>query len=154
MRLEVNGRLKVVSDDLADVPLAYVLRNDMDLKSVRLGCALEQCGSCKVLVDGEPEYTCATPAGAFVGRSLRTVEGLDNGPVQQVLVRHNAGQCGFCLSGVIVAATALFAADPQPGRDAIVAALDPHLCRCGAHPRIIRALLALADRAPTAVDPA
>lgn len=148
LKLTVNDRESLVSDALANVPLAFVLRNDLGLTSVRLGCGLEQCGSCKVLIGGKPQYSCRLSVGDVSG-PVRTVEGLAAEsylhPVQRALLEHNAGQCGYCLSGIVIAAVALFEHNPSPDRQTIVAALDPHLCRCGAHPRILRALLALAE---------
>jgi len=147
IELTVNGqRHRVAVGD--DVPLAYVLRNELGLKSVKLGCSLEQCGSCRVIVDGVPTASCVTAAGAFAGKRIETVEGFAVGgelhPVQRALAAANAAQCGYCLSGIMVAAKALFDRTATPSRPDIRAALDPHLCRCGAHPRILRALDELA----------
>jgi len=130
------------------VPLLYVLRNTLGLKSVKLGCALEQCGACKVLVDGTPTCSCVSPAVSFAGRHIETVEAMANGgglhAVQRALLDANAAQCGYCLSGILLAAKALFDGDPTPSPEAIRAALDDHLCRCGAQPRVLRALERLA----------
>jgi nicotinate dehydrogenase subunit A len=147
IEVTVNGtRHRLVVGD--DVPLAYVLRNALGLKSVKLGCALEQCGSCRVIVDGVATASCVTGVGAFAGKQIQTVEGFasDAGlhAVQRALADANAAQCGYCLSGIMVAAKALFDTDATPSREAIRAALDPHLCRCGAHPRVLRALDRLA----------
>jgi len=149
IELTVNGtRQRIAVGD--DVPLAFVLRNQLGLKSVKLGCGLEQCGACRVLVDGEPTSSCVTAAAAFAGKCIETVEGFatDAGlhPVQRALGAANAAQCGYCLSGILVAAKALFERTPTPSREDIRAALDPHLCRCGAHPRVLRALDRLAGR--------
>ena len=147
IRFEANGREVSVDRD-ADTPIAYVLRSDLGLFSVKLGCEAEQCGACRVLIDGEPRYACTVELAEVEGRSVTTLEGLGEtdalSAVQQALLTHNATQCGYCLSGIAIAAHALFAAEPSPTRDAIVAALEPHLCRCGAHPRVLRALLELA----------
>jgi nicotinate dehydrogenase subunit A len=151
MELLVNGaRHEVTGVD--GTPLLHVLRNVLGLKSAKLGCALEQCGACKVIVDGVPTYSCVAPVETFVGRRIETLEGLAEGradadalhPVQRALFDANAAQCGYCLAGIAMAAKALFDADPRPSRDAIVRALDDHLCRCGAQPRILRALERLA----------
>lgn len=147
VELLVNGaRHSVNVDD--GVMLIYVLRNALGLKSVKFGCGLEQCGACKVLVDGVAVYSCAAAAKSFEGRRIQTVEGLAHGdvlhPVQQALLDANAAQCGYCLAGILMAATALFADTPAPSRVEIRTALDPHLCRCGAQPRILRALERLA----------
>ena len=147
IELTVNGERHhvAVSDD---VPLAYVLRNQLGLKSVKLGCGLEQCGACKVLVDGVATYSCVAGVGAFAGRRIETVEGFatDTGlhAVQRALADANAAQCGYCLSGIMVAAKALFDRTATPSRDEIRAALDDQLCRCGAQPRVLRALGKLA----------
>ena len=149
MELTVNGVRHEVDVDNT-TPLIFVLRNALDCRSVKLGCASEQCGACKVLVDGVPVYSCVAPAGSFVGRRIETVEGMVRAgvlhPVQQALSDANAAQCGYCLSGIMIAAKALFDGSAHPSRDAIRAALDVHLCRCGAHPRMLRALERLAGR--------
>jgi nicotinate dehydrogenase subunit A len=147
IELTVNGeRHRVAVGD--DVPLAYVLRNELGLKSVKLGCGLEQCGSCRVIVDGIPTASCVTGVGAFRGKRIETVEGFatDAGlhPVQRALGAANAAQCGYCLSGIMVAAKALFDHTATPSREEIRTALDAHLCRCGAQPRVLRALDRLA----------
>ena len=143
IELRINGEVRRVEAD-ADATAIFVLRNELGLKSPRLGCGLEQCGACAVLVDGEPVMTCARPVSDFEGKAVETVESLAS-PVQSALLAANASQCGYCLSGIIVAAEALFRREPAPTREQIVEALDPHLCRCGAHPRILRALAGLAS---------
>ncbi len=131
-----------------DEPLAYVLRNRLDLHGTRLACGLEQCGACLVLVDGECRYACTLPAAECENRPVTTVEGLGGRAavhvVQQALLAHNAGQCGYCLSGIVVRAAALFDTDPHPAPQTIRDALAPQLCRCGAQPRVLRALDELA----------
>jgi nicotinate dehydrogenase subunit A len=131
-----------------DEPLAYVLRNRLGLRGTRLACGLEQCGACLVLMDGECRYACTLPVADCEGRTVVTVEGLADGPelhaVQQALLDHNASQCGYCLSGILVRAAALFAAQRAPAPAEIRAALAPQICRCGAQPRVLRALDALA----------
>jgi nicotinate dehydrogenase subunit A len=147
--LNVNS-VRYEVDVADDAPLIFVLRDVLGLQSPKLGCGLGQCGSCKVLVDGEPAFSCTVPAKAFEHRHIETVEGFaDRGvlhPVQQALLDHNAAQCGYCLSGIIVAARALFDRNPHPSGDEIRAALDDHLCRCGAQPRVLRALTELSAR--------
>jgi nicotinate dehydrogenase subunit A len=147
--LTVNGAFVTVS--AADnTPLLDVLRNHLDLKGSRYGCGLEQCGSCMVLLDGEPVYACAREVGTVAGRSITTIEGLGSverpHPLQQAFVEEQAGQCGYCLSGIVISAAALLRRNPVPSRAEIVAALDMHLCRCGAHPRILRAVEKAASR--------
>ncbi len=125
-------------------PLLDVLRNQLDLKGTRYGCGLEQCGSCMVLLDGEPVFACSREVGAVAGRSVTTIEGLGSAahlhPLQQAFLDEQAGQCGYCLSGILISAKALLDRNPSPSREDIIAALDRHLCRCGAHPRILRAV--------------
>jgi aerobic-type carbon monoxide dehydrogenase small subunit (CoxS/CutS family) len=143
MRLTVNGTDHEVTAHPAD-PLIYVLRNALGLKGTRYGCGQEQCGACMVLVDGEPAYACTREAGTVAGRAVTTVEGLGTleslHPLQQAFLDEQAGQCGYCLSGILISAAALLANNKTPTRAEIVAALDPHLCRCGIHNRVIRAV--------------
>jgi len=153
MELTVNGLRVQVSADPA-TPLLDVLRNELDLKGTRYGCGLEQCGTCMVLIDGQPAYSCVRDAGSVAGRAVTTIEGIgtpDNlHAVQRAFLDEQAGQCGYCLSGIIVSAKALLDRTPSPSRDEIVAALDRHLCRCGTHTRIIAAV----ERAARALVPA
>jgi nicotinate dehydrogenase subunit A len=141
--LTVNGR-QVTVDTNATTPLLDVLRNNLDLKGSRYGCGLEQCGACMVLIDGEAEYSCARETGAVSGRSIITIEGLGTPehphPLQRAFLSEQAGQCGYCLSGIIISAKALLDRNPRPSRTEIVSALDKHLCRCGTHTRIIAAV--------------
>lgn len=141
--LTVNGRSVRVSA-IETTPLLDVLRNQLDLKGARYGCGLEQCGSCMVLLDGEPIYACSREVGTVVGRSVITIEGLGTAvqphPLQQAFLDEQAGQCGYCLSGIVISAKALLDRNPTPTRAEIAAALDKNLCRCGAHPRILRAV--------------
>ena len=141
--LTVNGRSVRVTA-LETTPLLDVLRNQLDLKGARYGCGLEQCGSCMVLLDGEPIYACSREIGTVAGRSITTIEGLGSAaqphPLQQAFLDEQAGQCGYCLSGIVISAKALLDRNPSPTRADIAAALDKNLCRCGAHPRILRAV--------------
>ncbi|QQS13392.1 MAG: (2Fe-2S)-binding protein [Rhodospirillales bacterium] len=124
--------------------LLEVLRNHLGLTGTRYGCGLEQCGCCMVLVDGKPAHACTREVGTVAGREVTTIEGLGTSsephPLQRAFLDEQAGQCGYCLSGIIMSAKALLDRDPNPSRAAIVAALDGHLCRCGAHQRILRAV--------------
>jgi nicotinate dehydrogenase subunit A len=139
----VNGRPVSVRAD-GTAPLLSVLRDELNLRGSKFGCGTEQCGACMVLIDGKPEYSCSREVSTVVGKAVTTVEGLSsNGalnPLQQALLDEQAGQCGYCLSGILVSATALLAKNPKPNRADVIAALDPHLCRCGIHNRVIRAV--------------
>lgn len=134
-----------------DEPLAYVLRNRLGLPGTRLACGLEQCGACLVVVNEQCRYACTLPVAECQGASVTTVEGLGREEalhaVQRALLDHNAAQCGYCLSGIAVRAAALFAEDPHPAPGRIREALAPHICRCGAQPRMLRALEGLAAEA-------
>lgn len=142
--LHLNGVAREVGVQEGEL-LLYVLRRLGDA-SVRYGCGAEQCGTCRVLVDGAPEFACTLAASEVNGRSVETAAGIDT-PVRHALIDFNAGQCGYCLPGIVVAAEALFRNDPRPTEAAIRSALEPHLCRCGAHPRILRALASVAEGA-------
>jgi nicotinate dehydrogenase subunit A len=143
IELSVNGKTVSVAAG-ETTPLLFVLRNELDLKGARYGCGLEQCGSCMVLVDGEPVYACSREVGTVAGRRVTTIEGVGSTaqphPLQTAFLDEQAGQCGYCLSGIIISAKALLDRNPSPSRADIIEALDKHLCRCGAHPRILRAV--------------
>ena len=143
LSLTVNGCAHRI-DAAATKPLLDVLRNHLGLKGSRFGCGLEQCGACMVLVDGETVFSCSREAGSVEGRAILTVEGLGTSealhPLQQAFLDEQAGQCGYCLSGMLMAAKALIDRNPTPSRAEIAAALDANLCRCGAHQRILRAV--------------
>jgi len=140
---KVNGADHHLSID-PDTPLLYVLRNDLGITSPREGCGQEQCGACRVIMDGETIYACTTAVKDVHKREITTVEGLSvKGklhPLQQAILDENAAQCGYCLSGIINSAVLLLEANPSPSRTDIQATLKDHLCRCGAHNRIIRAI--------------
>ena len=141
---EVNGKRVSVTPASDDTPLLDVLRNTLGLMGTRFGCGLEQCGSCTVLIDGQPEKSCAKPVWSVAGKSVVTIEGLGSKekphPLQQAFLDEQAGQCGYCLSGIIVSAKALLDKNPAPTRAEIAAALDGNICRCGSHNRILRAV--------------
>jgi nicotinate dehydrogenase subunit A len=143
--LTVNGRSLNVSPDDPDIPLLYVLRNELELRGPRFGCGLGQCGACTVHVDGEPVRSCITPLSALQpGQRVTTLEGLlTNGelhPVQAAFVTEQAAQCGYCINGMIMQSAALLARTPRPSEDEIKQALAGNLCRCGTHLRIVRAV--------------
>jgi nicotinate dehydrogenase subunit A len=141
--LTVNGESRHVSAP-ETVSLLEILRNHLGLMGTRYGCGLEQCGCCMVLVDDQPVYACTREVGTVAGRAVTTIEGLGTPakphPLQQAFLDEQAGQCGYCLSGILISAKALLDRNPEPSRGDIVAALDKHLCRCGAHQRILRAV--------------
>lgn len=140
----VNGKAVSVALDNEETPLLDVLRNELGLMGTRFGCGLEQCGCCMVLIDGTPEKCCTKPVWSVAGKSVTTVEGLGSPerphPLQQAFLDEQAGQCGYCLSGILMSAKALLATNPQPTRAEIAAALDGNICRCGSHNRILRAV--------------
>jgi nicotinate dehydrogenase subunit A len=143
-RLSVNGKGYELSAG-ADTPLLYVLRNDLGLKAAHFGCGTGQCGACRVLLDGRAVASCDTPLWAAAGKQITTVEGLGDAahphPLQRALIAEQAGQCGYCLPGILISAAALLAQNPRPDEAGVRAALDQNLCRCGAHNRIVRAVL-------------
>jgi nicotinate dehydrogenase subunit A len=148
--LSINGTPHHLDVD-EDTPLIFVLRNELCLYGARLGCGLEQCGACVVLADGKPVHACTMRLGDVGDAEIETVEGLaaENGElhaIQQAFLAHNAAQCGYCLGGILMQAKALLAQNANPSREEICLALDGHLCRCGAQPRIIRAIESAAAR--------
>ena len=142
--LEVNGERRSVAAG-PDTPLLYVLRNDLGLVGSRFGCGTGQCGACFVIVEGKALPSCDTPLWSVAGKSVTTIEGLTKGgelhPVQKALLAEQAAQCGYCISGIAVAAAAFLSINKNPNETEVRAALDRNLCRCGAHNRVIRAVL-------------
>ena len=149
--LTVNGEARPVDADPA-TPLVFVLRNDLHLYGAKLGCAVEQCGACLVLVDRRPAYSCTLTLDAVRDRSITTLEGLGNAArphrLQRAFLAENAAQCGFCTAGIIVRAAALLDENAHPTDAEIRAALAGNLCRCGAHPRVLRAIRRAASEMP------
>ena len=143
IKLRVNGETHRLDTD-PDAPLLQILRNDLGLKAAKFGCGLEQCGACKVLIDGRAVPSCATPVSAVGDAEITTLEGLgtpaDLHHLQRAYIAEQAAQCGYCSAGLIIAAKALLDDNPDPTRDDICLALDVHICRCGTHNRIIRAI--------------
>jgi nicotinate dehydrogenase subunit A len=141
--LTVNGKAASVAVD-EETPLLDVLRNRLGLKGTRFGCGLEQCGTCTVLIDGKPEKSCTKPIWSVAGKAVVTIEGLGTPeqphPLQQAFLDEQAGQCGYCLAGIVLTASALLERNPSPTRGEIATALDGNICRCGTHNRIIRAV--------------
>ncbi len=155
--LTLNGMRRTVTSE-PDTPLLYVLRDEMELNGAKFGCGLGQCGACTVLVDGEPVFSCVTPVMLMNGRSIRTVEGLGTieapGPLQAAFIEEQAAQCGYCIAGMVIRAQALLERVSNPSDDDILTALEPQLCRCGTHMRILRAVKRAAQnmaQAPEAV---
>ena len=147
INFEVNGRAQSV--DAADHALLLdTLRSGLGLTGTRFGCGQNQCGACHVLIDGVSVAACDTPMWAVAGKKVVTVEGLGNPaaphPLQTALIEQQAGQCAYCLSGIQISAAALLAAHPDPSDADVRAALDRHLCRCGSHNRIVKAVLSAA----------
>jgi len=141
--LTVNGKSHSVSAE-PETALLYVLRNDLKLKGARFGCGLGQCGACTVLVDGKPVQSCDFPLSAAVGKAIITIEGLapdgELHPLQAAFIAEQAAQCGYCVTGIIMAAKALLDANPRPADAEIRSALKGNLCRCGTHQRILNAI--------------
>ena len=149
--LRVNGRAQEVAAE-PNTPLLYVLRNDLGLKGTRFGCGAGHCGTCTVLVDGNPVQSCDTPLWSASGREITTIEGLGSAerphPLQEAFLGEQAAQCGYCINGIIMSAAALLAKTPRPTDAEVAAALDRNLCRCGTHARILRAIRRAAEAAP------
>lgn len=141
--LTVNGSAETVTVERG-TPLLYVLRNDLGLKGSRFGCGLGLCGACMVIADGQPIFSCDTPVWAVEGQSIETIEGLAaNGalhPLQEAFLEHQAGQCGYCLSGIIMHAKAVLDEKPDASREEMAQALERNLCRCGSQNRILDAI--------------
>ncbi len=144
MKLSINGKAVQVTAK-GDTPLLYVLRNDLGLVGSRFGCGSGLCGACYVLVDGRPMASCDLPVSFVAGKKVTTVEGLGKDgrlhPVQEALIAEQAAQCGYCMSGIAVTASAFLAAHPKPTEKQVREALDKHLCRCGSHNRVVRAVM-------------
>ena len=143
----VNGESREVRTE-PDTPLLWVLRHHLGLTGTRFGCGLSLCGTCMVLVDGQAVYSCDTPLWSVADKEITTVEGLGAPghphPVTTALLREQAAQCGYCISGIVVAAAELLNRNDDPTDTEVREALDRNLCRCGAHNRIVRAVLAAA----------
>jgi nicotinate dehydrogenase subunit A len=141
MIIEVNGAERSV-EAAPETPLLYVLRNDLGLPGTRFGCGSGQCGACFVLVDGRAMASCDLPISFVAGKKITTVEGLGGEhPVQKALERHQAAQCGYCMSGIVMSAVALLSEVKAPSEDQVKQALDRNLCRCGSHNRVVKAIL-------------
>ncbi len=141
--LRINGERRTVAVD-GDTPLLYVLRNDLELNGPKFGCGLAQCGACSVLIDGKDVRACVTPVSTAAKGSITTIEGLGTvqklHPLQRAFIEEQACQCGFCGSGMVMAAKALLDRNPSPTNQEVRQALNGHLCRCASHNRIVRAV--------------
>jgi nicotinate dehydrogenase subunit A len=143
MKLNVNGSAHEVDAD-SSTPLLYVLRNDLGLHGAKFGCGLGQCGACTVMVDGKPVFSCLTPIMLMEGREIKTVEGLgtvdDPGPMQAAFIEEQAAQCGYCIAGMMMRAQSILEANPDATDAEIRQGMEPNLCRCGTHMRILKAI--------------
>jgi nicotinate dehydrogenase subunit A len=143
MKLDVNGTTRDVDAD-PSTPLLYVLRNDLQMNGAKFGCGLGQCGACTVMVDGKAVFSCLTPIMLLEGRKIKTVEGLGTadkpGPMQKAFIDAQAAQCGYCIPGMMMRAQALLESKPDATDNDIRVALEPNLCRCGTHMRIVKAV--------------
>jgi len=155
--LKVNGQDHQIDAD-PDTPLLYVLREELALNAAKFGCGLGQCGACTVIVDGKAVLSCVTPLLLLEGKQVTTLEGLGSieapGPIQRAFIEEQAAQCGYCIAGMMMLAQALLQKNPKPTDEQIRIELEPHLCRCGTHMRILRAvhraahLMQTADASP------
>ena len=143
IELNINGRTHAIDAD-PHTPLLYVLRDHLALSGAKFGCGLGQCGACTVMVDGQATFSCLTPISVLPGRRIKTVEGLGTieqpGPLQRAFIDEQAAQCGYCIAGMMMRAQALLQRNSKPTNEQIRAELEPHLCRCGTHMRILRAV--------------
>jgi nicotinate dehydrogenase subunit A len=141
--LKVNGNYHRIDAD-PDTPLLYVLRDEIGLNAAKFGCGLGQCGACTVMVDGKAVLSCVTPLLLMEGRQVTTLEGLGTldapAPIQRAFMEEQAAQCGYCIAGMMMRAQALLQKNAKPTDEQIRAELEPHLCRCGTHMRILRAV--------------
>jgi len=146
--LRVNGEERAVTVE-PETPLLYVLRNDLELDGPKFGCGLAQCGACAVLLNGEEIRSCVTPVSAAANAEIVTSEGLGSDPqgaaLRRAFIAEQVPQCGYCTSGMMIAGAALLERNPNPTREEIKLALNGHLCRCGTHLRILRAVVRAAD---------
>lgn len=155
LHLTVNGERHAVRA-APSTPLLYVLRNDLCLNGPKFGCGLGECGACMVLVDGRAARSCVLPVSTLADHEITTLEGLGDGerldPVQDAFIEEQGAQCGYCLNGMIMTVRGLLNADPAPTREAVVAALDHTLCRCGTHQEILAAACRAAGLTPSAAQ--
>ena len=148
IEFQINGQPTRLETDL-NRALLWVLRTDLALTGTKFGCGIGLCGACKVLVDNKAIHSCLYPLRGVAGKAVTTIEGLASGealhPLQQAFVDHGAMQCGYCTSGMILNAYGLLVANPSPTEAEVIHGMDNNLCRCGAHPRIVKAILSAAQ---------
>ena len=153
--LHVNGE-KVEADIESRITLAEFLREELRLTGTKVGCNRAECGSCTVILDGEPVYSCSMLAVEASGTEILTIEGLANNanlhPLQDAFIEHDALQCGYCTPGMIMNATSLLLSNPEPSRQEVIDAMQDNLCRCGAHIRIIEAIQSAGQEMKTLVQ--
>ena len=143
MNINVNGKKQRIEVD-PQTPLLYVLRDQLNLTGTKYGCGEARCGACSVVVDGQVMRSCVTPVGRVADKQITTIEGLENDgkltPLQEAFLKADALQCGYCTSGMIVAASNLLSKNPKPTREEIVKHMDGNICRCGTYLRIVKAV--------------
>ncbi|MBW0446617.1 (2Fe-2S)-binding protein [Paraburkholderia phenoliruptrix] len=143
IHLTVNGVQHALDID-PSTPLLYALRNDLQLHGAKFGCGLGQCGACTVIVDGEAVFSCLVPVASLGNKAVRTIESLGTpehpGPLQKSFIDHQAAQCGYCIAGMIMRAQALLERNPRPTERELLEHMEPNLCRCGTHTRILAAI--------------
>ena len=143
LSIRVNGKRHAIKAP-PDTPLLYVLRDELNLRGPRFGCGLSQCGACTVQLNGRAIRSCVTPVGGVTSGDITTLEGLGTedkpSAIQEAFVKHQAAQCGYCTNGMIMAADAFLKKNPDPSEDEIKKALNPWLCRCGTHFRVLAAV--------------
>lgn len=147
-KVTINGKAHALQSD-PSTPLLYVLRDELQLNGAKFGCGMGQCGACTVILDGKPVFSCVTPLSALEGRAVRTVEGLGTpdrpGRLQAAFLKHQAAQCGYCIAGMIARAQTLLERHRHPTDAQIRAYMEPNLCRCGTHYRILAAIREVAQ---------
>jgi aerobic-type carbon monoxide dehydrogenase small subunit (CoxS/CutS family) len=143
INLTVNGVQHTLDID-PSTPLLYALRNDLNLHGAKFGCGLGQCGACTVIVGDKAAFSCLIPVSAIGTRAVRTIESLGTaehpGPLQKAFIDHQAAQCGYCIAGMIMRAQALLDRNPRPTEGELLDHMEPNLCRCGTHTRILAAI--------------
>ena len=148
--LRVNGQQRAYSGD-PTMPLLWYLRDELQMTGTKFGCGVGLCGACTVHINGEAVRACQVQMSETAGKAITTIEGLGKGgelhPVQEALIAEQAAQCGYCMSGIAVAAAALLSTNASPSESEIRQALDKHLCRCGSHNRVVRAVKKASEQA-------